>query len=344
MQIDVYAALLHELRLGKKAVIATAFEGERGGAQGINKRLLTDAQGEARAAEAIERGIPLVDRHEGGATLYEPFFPEERLIVLGGGHIAVPLVRFASAVGFSVTVVDDRPMFANKPRFPEAKNVVCDGFQKAITDLGITPSDYVVIITRGHQHDQTCLQQLFCGDEPFYTGMIGSKRRIRGVKDALVAQGYDTGRLARLHSPIGLHIGGITPEEIALSIAAELVACKRLQHSPSSREQNNARSDIDFLLLETLAAESDAKAVATVVEAVGSVPRGAGAKMLIYPDGRTLGSIGGGCSESDIVVRARDIIGTGGYSLEMVDLTGDAALEEGMVCGGVMHVLIEDFC
>ena len=339
MRSEIYAQLLKELRSGKKAVIHTVFSQGKGLQTKLCKRLVKLSDADDSAEKALSSGIPLVIPGDDTCALFEPFYPEERLIVLGCGHIAIPLVNFASAVGFVVTVVDDRPSFANVSRFPLAGRVICEAFHKALVALNVTQSDYVVIITRGHQHDQACLAQLLSGVEPFYTGMIGSKRRIAAVKDAMIEQGFDKDRLARLHSPIGLPIGGITPEEIALSIASELVACKRLQGASG---QPSVRTDMDFQVLETLSSDPEPKAVVTVVETLGSVPRGAGAMMVVYPDGRTIGSIGGGCSEAGVILRACEIIGTGGYETHTVDLTGDAAQEEGMVCGGIMRVLIED--
>ena len=179
------------------------------------------------------------------------------------------------------------------------------------------------------------------GTEPAYLGMIGSRRRVAMVKEQLLAEGYDAGRLERLKSPIGLNIGGVTPEEIAISIIAEVISVKRL-----SREDKrvHSRSDVDFEVLKRLSEEADVpKAVVTVIESKGSSPRGAGAKMIVYADGRLLGSIGGGCSEAAVLTEARRMIGSGRYKVVHVDLTAEAAEDEGMVCGGVMDVLIEDF-
>jgi xanthine dehydrogenase accessory factor len=171
--------------------------------------------------------------------------------------------------------------------------------------------------------------------------MIGSRRRVAAVKDLLISQGADKERLDRIHTPIGLSIGAVTPEEIAISIVAELIACKRLKDPDNSRFRSC--SDVDFDVIKTLAGNIDEPiSVVTVISSKGSVPRGAGAKMLVYPDGRIVGSIGGGCSEATVIGNAREIIGTGEYRLQTVDMTGDAAENDGMVCGGIMQVLIED--
>lgn len=306
----------------------------------MDKRLAQ--KGEPVFDEAMENGYPLMVMDGGATTILEPFFPEERLIVLGGGHIALPLVDFASKTGFSVTVADDRPSFANAPRFPTAAHVICESFEKVFDVLNVTASDYVVVITRGHRHDMTCLKQLQQGPEPFYVGMIGSRRRVAALKDALIEEGCDADRVNRTHTPIGLSIGAVTPAEIAISILAELVSSKRLRQGEKAR--HISRADVDMQVLRTLADEREVpKAIVTVVAAKGSVPRGPGAKMLVYFDRRIVGSIGGGCSEAEVINIAQQMIGTRRYCLHTVDLTADIAEEEGMVCGGVMQVLIEDY-
>ena len=345
MDSQLYGQLLDRLREGKNAVLMTRFTGEHGSRTDREKKMITGMPFEKITEQALSQGFPVVYEEEGATVLLEPFYPEERLIILGGGHIALPLVDFGARIGFAVTVVDDRPAFANKPRFPTASQVICGRFEQTLEQLGITGSDYVVIITRGHRHDQDCLSQLLKGTEPFYTGMIGSRRRVAAVMEFLTAQGYDTQRLKSVHTPVGLAIGAITPEEIAVSITAELIACKRGKSGiPDSSVRYTNRSDVDREVLRALAEEKDEpKSIVTVISSKGSVPRGPGAKMIVYPYGKITGSIGGGCSEGAVIRDARGIIGTGGYLIKTVDMTGDTAEDEGMVCGGIMQVLIEDY-
>ena len=345
MDKEIYARLLNLLKDGRSAVLMTRFTGEHGAPEDLDKIIIEEVPFEGIPLKALEQGLPVTYKEVDTTVVLEPFYPEERLIILGGGHIALPLTDFGARIGFSVTVVDDRPSFANRPRFPAAAQVICGGFEEAIEQLAITESDYVVIITRGHRHDQDCLSQLLKGREPYYTGMIGSRRRVAVVKDELTAQGYDAQRLQRVHSPIGLAIGAVTPEEIAVSITSEIIACKRLKsETPAGTGRYTNRSDNDMDVLRALSNETDEpKSVVTIISSKGSVPRGAGAKMLVYPYGKIIGSIGGGCSEGAVIGDARRIIGTGGYLLKTVDMTGDAAEDEGMVCGGIMQVLIEDY-
>ncbi len=344
---ELYRELLAMLESGMKVVVQTEFSGRQGRIeQDLVRQMVPEKLCHGLALQSLERGMPLVEPHEEKTDLSEPFFPEERLIILGGGHIALPLVEFAAKVGYSVTVVDDRLSFANINRFPLARQVVCAPFDQALRGLTITDNDCVVIITRGHRHDQICLEQLFKGVQPFYTGMIGSRRRVGALKELLIGAGYSRELLEKVHSPIGLAIGAVTPEEIAVSIMAEIIACKRLPKEINSGQSHYLkRSDIDFEVIRLLGEGKDeSKAVVTVISTQGSVPRGAGAKMLVYPDGKIVGSIGGGCSEASVIGDARRIIGTGTYEIKIVDMTGDVAEDEGMVCGGVMQLMIEDYC
>lgn len=282
-----------------------------------------------------------IERTAGGKRYVRRFIPEDRLILLGGGHIAVPLCRIASLLDFSVTVVDDRPRFANTGRFPDAAHVVCDRFETAIRDLKIRPTDYVCVITRGHRWDKECLQVILQGADPSYLGMIGSRRRVSGLLALLKEEGFDPERLAAIHTPIGLKIGAETPAEIALSICAEMVLHRR-SHPEEEEEALLDRTDTDFGLLHFLAEGKAQGAMMMVLQTKGSTPVESGAIMAVDRIGNTYGTIGGGCGEADVMSMARRIAGTGETRVVEVDMTNEVAEEEGMVCGGIMQVLIED--
>lgn len=337
---NIYYDILDTIKNGKNVCMVSSFAKEEGNiGSDLHKELIADSNIDVE--KTLETGIPQLIEDGQNKKIIEPFSPEERLVILGGGHIAIPLVEFAAKTGFHITIVDDRLSFANAGRFPLAKKVICDSFESAIQGLNIKESDYVIIITRGHRYDSVCLKCICQGPEPGYVGMIGSKRRTTMVKEILEKEGCSHERLNRVHTPIGLSIGAITPEEIAVSILAELISHKRLGQDDLKKRNY---SDIDYEVLNILADETEvAKAVITVIQTKGSVPRGAGAKMIVYKDGRISGSIGGGCSEAAVILQARQMIGSNQYKIVEIDLTGDAAEEEGMVCGGTMTVLIEDF-
>jgi xanthine dehydrogenase accessory factor len=153
-------------------------------------------------------------------------FPAEkiRLVICGAGHIAVPLARYALDVGFSVVVIDDREDYANGGRFPDCE-VIVDEFIPALRKISYGPATYVVVITRGHEYDTQCLGEVL-RHETGYVGLIGSRRRVRFVLEILAGQGVCREKLSTVFTPIGIPIGGESPEEIALSIAAELVCVR----------------------------------------------------------------------------------------------------------------------
>lgn len=294
-----------------------------------------------RANNALSTGkIDTVHINENKLVLIEPFFPKPRLIVFGGGHIAKPLVEFASKVGFSVTVIDDRPYFANSTRFPEAEKVLCEDFKNSFNLIKFKESDFVVIVTRGHRHDGLVLREVL-NHNLSYIGMIGSKRRVKGMMEELISEGYSKEVLDKVNSPIGLDIGAVTPEEIAISIVSQLISFKNKKNIKA-----NSFSYPEFdkeVTLEISKKPSIPRAILTIISSKGSVPRKSGAKMITYLDGRSLGSIGGGCSEAEVLTKARSIMDNNGFLIQQVDMTGDVAESIGMVCGGVMDVLIEVF-
>ncbi len=161
----------------------------------------------------------------GVLVYFDILFQKTRLVVCGAGHIAIPLARFAREVGFEVTVIDDREDFASPERFPGCE-VIARDFVPALRDLPMNRATYAVVITRGHEHDAECLAEIL-KRETGYVGLIGSRRRVAFVLEMLGRQGIPGSRLEDVFTPIGIPIGAESPEEIAVSIAAELVCMRR---------------------------------------------------------------------------------------------------------------------
>ena len=164
-----------------------------------------------------------------GGTLdifIEPILPPALLYIFGAGHVSVNLYKTSRNAGFDVTVVDDRDAYANRERFPEAKEVIADDFEKAMAKLNPSESSYIVIVTRGHRDDMRVLRWAV-QTRARYIGMIGSKRKTITIFRELVKQGLAPELFDRVHAPVGLDIGAITPEEIAVAITAELIAVRR---------------------------------------------------------------------------------------------------------------------
>ncbi len=172
-------------------------------------------------------GAELQDR----SLFVEPFSSRPGLVVVGAGHVGQAVALLGHWLGFAVTVLDNRPDFVTTERFPEADRLICEDFTIGLRSLSVSPSTYVVLVTRGHDWDEACLRAAL--DTPAaYIGMIGSRRRVGLVLDRLRGEGRTDDEMGRVHSPIGLDIGAETVEEIAMSIMAEVIAVRRRQSAP----------------------------------------------------------------------------------------------------------------
>jgi len=164
-----------------------------------------------------------------GGTLdifIEPILPQALLYIFGAGHVSTSLYRVAKDSGFSVMVIDDRAAYANRERFPEAQEVIAEDFEQAMARLAPTEAAYIVIVTRGHRDDMRILRWAV-QTKARYVGMIGSKRKTIAIFRELQKEGLPASLFDRVYAPIGLDIGAGTPEEIAVSITAELIAVRR---------------------------------------------------------------------------------------------------------------------
>ena len=193
------------------------------------------------AWEAVAAHLAPVTIHPKPATrqgiAYLPAAPRVTLLLVGGGHVGQAVARLASEVGFDLWVLDDRDRFVSPDRFPTARRRMVGDIGAVLKDLApaLTPSTFAVILTRGHSHDEEALYHLAdtaCG----YVGMIGSKRKIRMIFEDLEAKGISPEVLAQVHAPLGFHIGSQTVPEIAVSIVAELIACRNLGTGDLARQ------------------------------------------------------------------------------------------------------------
>lgn len=171
-------------------------------------------------------GFPLAEER---LLLFERLQPAPRLVVCGAGHVGAALAKLGSFLGYQTTLIDDRAEFLEGGRFPEEqiKTVVADDWQEAVRDaIGNGRGVSVAVVTRGHNEDERCMQAVVRAN-PDYAGLIGSKRRTSIVIDRLRGSGATDEQLKKIHAPIGLDIGAISPEEVALAIIAEIVAVRR---------------------------------------------------------------------------------------------------------------------
>lgn len=201
---------------------------------GLDAQIIADARSMLTASLSRSRSYEIPDREIESRVdvFFEVLARRPQLVVAGAGHIAVPLARLAALLDFDVIVIDDRVEYANLDRFPDAQTIIVGPYRESIAGVQLGSHSYVVLVTRGHVHDQACLE-VALGADVAYIGMIGSKRRVRTVMAHALERGYDLDRLRAVHAPVGLDIGAVTPAEIAVAIAAEIVNVRRHGRAPS---------------------------------------------------------------------------------------------------------------
>lgn len=256
----------------------------------------------------------------------ESYTSRPHLIILGGGHVAQPLCRLARVMQYRITVMDDREEFANAKYFPDADEIICADFSELTARIPEGEEDYYVVVTRGHKADLLCVEQIL-PRKSVYVGMIGSRVKVAHSRQLLTEHGFTENDQQRLHAPIGIRLGGQLPEEVAVSILAQIVEVK------SAREKT-VRDPAVAAALE----RKTPGVMMTITEKSGSAPRGVGSRMIVADDGVCYGSIGGGAIEYRAVQEAR--------SAELpcdrrYDLSSQDAADLGMVCGGSVTVHFE---
>ena len=319
--------VVEAIQFGRSPYLFSCVKGERIGAIAIRDGEQTFGDPGLIPSEINESELPAIK----DGILIERITTPPHLILCGAGHVSVTTAAIAKAVGFTVTVIDEREEFANRDRFPTVDAICTLPFAQALSEINDTNA-YYVIVTRGHRDDRACLERIL--QKPFvYCGMIGSKSKIKTVYANLLAQGYPERLLRSVHAPIGLEIGAVTPEEIAVCIVAELIQVKN----------GSVRGcEWDRALCDGIMTASEPYAMVTVISKKGSAPRSTGARMIVRRDGTILSSVGGGYGEYEAANYALEMLKHGPnvkrYTCKMNNT--DAA-KEGMVCGGEIDILIQ---
>jgi xanthine dehydrogenase accessory factor len=236
-----------------EAVMMTSLAGPGNGAPG---KLVVEAGGvrlgglgdgavdgeAARRAEELlgSDAIALEEVRGGGRVFFESLPVTPRLVLYGGGHVSRETARVAAGTGFHVVVTDDRPAFAAPARHPDAHETKVISFDRAAEEVEIDGHTSLVVVTRGHRHDETIVRQILRSPAA-YIGMIGSARKVAIMKKSLAAGGFADDEIDRVHAPVGIDIGADNPAEIAVSIVAELIAVRRRgSHRESMRHTRAA--------------------------------------------------------------------------------------------------------
>ena len=293
------------------------------------------------AAEVISAENGKLAVIDGSRVFAELLGNEKKIVICGAGHVSMPVIEIAKMLGFRVTAIDDREQFVQNALDHGADEGICSGFEEALAGIPGDPDTFFIIVTRGHMSDSECLLSIV--NKPHaYVGMIGSRRKVGLVKQMLADAGIPHDVIESVHTPIGLSIGAETPEEIAVSIIAEIIDVKN---------KNKRSTNIPSEIMAVLQSEDRSPAVlATIISKRGSSPRAAGTRMLVEEGGVITGTIGGGCAEATVILYAAEVL----RNLESkekheavnpvimnVDMTGKDVAESGMICGGAIEVLLE---
>jgi len=195
--------------------------------QELLQAILKEAENRLQKEDCRRITLDFPETGQKAEVFFEVMMAMRKVIIVGAGHLAIPLVQYTKILGFHTTVLDDRVMYANRERFPDADEVLVGDMAEVLRGIEITPQTYIVLITRGHQYDEPCLREVI-HSQAKYIGMIGSKRRVKACfirfRDE---EGIPEELLKRVYAPIGLDIRAESPEEIALSIAAEMIKVRR---------------------------------------------------------------------------------------------------------------------
>ncbi len=260
------------------------------------------------------------------------------MVICGSGHVAQALVKMVKLTGYGCTVIEDRKEFAEQGRQAGADSVICKNFEEAIRELSTDQKTFFVIMTREHQYDMVCLRAIY-GKEYAYVGMMGSRRRTELVRQQLAEEGLPKEFLSQLQAPIGLPIHADTPEEIAVSVMAQII---------EKRAEAGIRDDASPKFYEEIRKRKihgSKSVLAEILRREGSAPRGKGARMLIDADGKTVDTIGGGYLEAVVIKRAQQLLEQHLPSEVMhISLQSLETRQNSMYCGGTVDVKLEPLC
>ena len=256
-------------------------------------------------------------------------------VICGAGHVGIPMIRLASFAGFEVIVVEDRPSFADQARKAGADRVICDSFEKGLEEIEGGQQTYFVVMTRGHRYDEVCLKMILKKSYA-YVGMMASRGRAARMRSLLLEQGFSQEKVEELRMPVGLSIHAKTPEEIAISVIAQMIEVK-------NSSGGGAFWDREILEAIIHKERGEPWVLATIIRRAGSAPRDMGTKMLMTETGSTIGSVGGGCMEAEVIRSARLWLREKKAPVKIItaDMSGVQAEDAGMVCGGRIEVLLE---
>jgi xanthine dehydrogenase accessory factor len=263
--MDIFEEIVRLRREGSKAALATVVKWLGSTPRRDNAKMLVFEDGSTMGsigggsteAEVVEEACRVLKTEKASLTKFtltqeeaaedglicggtvevfvEPILPDPSLLLMGGGHLAQAIAEAAQEVEFKVSVADDRASFANRERFPGAQKTIVAPFEEGLDSMNVTENSFILIVTRGHGYDQVVLEKAI-QTPARYIGLVGSRRKIRIILKNLLEKGVPPEAFSRLYAPIGLEIGSETPQEIAVSVVAELIALRKGVHQRSKKQ------------------------------------------------------------------------------------------------------------
>ena len=258
--------------------------------------------------------------------LIENIKPEPHLVIFGAGHVSKAIAEIAHVLEMKVTVIDEREEVLNRDRFNHGEELILEPYSSFLSKESPFFRPYYIIVTHGHTYDRACLEWCLRSNYA-YLGMIGSKGKVTTTFSLLKENGFTEEDLKNVHAPIGLSIGAVTPEEIAISILSEIISIFR-------STKNTITLDPSYLEKSKLNQGISAR----IVEKRGSAPRAVGSEIFISTSGEVYGTVGGGRVEKETIEEARRMMNSGEKSkLKHYNLSAKGDLN--MICGGDVSML-----
>lgn len=361
--MNIFRTLASRVHAGQKTTLITVIKSENEAELGHH--VLFDADGKVICVEGktnlILPYIPVtqVTTHsvvvDGRSVeiMAEPFESKPTLLIMGSGHIAEYIAAMGSLLSYDIVIIDDRPEYANARTFPYAKRIHCGSFEEILPQVAYHSKCFAILATRGHQTDAICLEHMLSCDIP-YIGMVGSRRKIRSIFALIRDRGIEPETYTNIYAPVGLDIHSETPQEIALSILAEIQLVRAggsgrplstLLGKEEIHPHGKQRGETDFSTLEIIACaqeQGEPFALVSIIGSTGHVPRGVGSRMVVWENGKIHGTIGGGKRESEIIEAALLSLRSGLPTRQEVNFSGSYDSFQ-PVCGGRCSFFVQPY-
>jgi len=275
-----------------------------------------------------------------GDYISEKISAKLEIVMCGGGHIGLSIYNLAQLLEWKVTIIEDRAEFCTSKRYPNAR-LLLGNYVDEIKKLDLSNSA-IIIATRGHKHDKSCLEAALLKKKYRYLGMIGSKGKVADTKKLIIDEienndvDITEADLNAIYSPIGLNINAQTPQEIAISIVSQIIKVIK---------NEKKQIELDYNLLKRLSTEKNSFVVARIVEKKGSAPREQGSFLAVFDNGDIEGTIGGGSVESQVIKDSLSLLKSKDKKSQLYyhNLSNTKASKLGMICGGDVKVLLTKF-